>query len=74
MTFSLDPEVADARRRLFGGATAPAPPPVGDIATRRKVMEAFHASVDTAQPVPDDVVTTDFQTTAPDGAHALEVA
>jgi acetyl esterase/lipase len=71
MSFFLDPEVAAATVRFFGEGAEFAPLPVGDVATRRTVMEAVHARIDVAQPVPEDVVVKDFETTGADGAKLL---
>ncbi|WP_211192900.1 alpha/beta hydrolase [Actinoplanes sp. TBRC 11911] len=45
--------------------------PVGDVVSRRAGINAAHAMVDAAPGVPGDVVTTDFSTTASDGATLL---
>lgn len=71
MSFSLDPEVAAATARFFGEGAELVPLPVGDVASRRALLEAVHARIDVAQPVPDDVVSRDFEISAADGAKLL---
>ncbi|NMO50666.1 alpha/beta hydrolase [Actinoplanes sp. TBRC 11911] len=72
MAFPLDPEWVAARKRMFG-ADAPPPPviPVGDVKAVRTGIDTVHAMIDVAQPVPDDVTTTDFEVTSADGATIL---
>jgi acetyl esterase/lipase len=67
----LDPEVLAARTRFFGADVEFTPLPVGDVQSRRRMMEPLHARLDTAQPIPDDVVVKDFEATAADGAKLL---
>ncbi|MFD3519090.1 alpha/beta hydrolase [Streptomyces sp. NPDC058653] len=71
MSFSWDPEVLAAAAELFGGPVEIAAAPVGDVATRRAVVDTVHAQLDVAQPVPDDVTIRDFETTAGDGTKLL---
>jgi acetyl esterase/lipase len=47
------------------------PPPVGDVKSRRPVLEAIMAETASAQTMPTDVKSTDFHTTAVDGADVL---
>ena len=71
MSFFLDPEVAAATIRFFGEPVEFSPIPVGDIGNRRNLLEAVHAKIDVAQPVPTDVAIKDFETTTGDGATLL---
>jgi acetyl esterase/lipase len=71
MSLFFDPEVAAATVRFFGEPVEFAPLPVGDVENRRTLIEAVHAKIDAAQPMPDDVVIKDFETTAADGAKLL---
>jgi acetyl esterase/lipase len=68
MTFTLDPEVAEALAPFAAEAARSTPPPVGDVATRRATLEAVFRYGDTAQPFPDDVTLTDHELTTADGA------
>ncbi|WP_406177286.1 alpha/beta hydrolase [Streptomyces sp. NBC_00996] len=70
MSLSLDPEVAQALAPM-AAVTADATPPVGDVATRRAVLEGIIAHAGDAQPMPADVTTTDYHVTAGDGAQIL---
>ena len=71
MSFFLDPEVVAATVRFFGEAVEFTPLPLGDIESRRSLLEAVHARTDTAQPMPDDVVIKDFETVSADGGQIL---
>jgi len=71
VSFFLDPEVAAATIRFFGEPVEFSPIPVGDIGNRRNLLEAVHAKIDVAQPVPTDVAIKDFETTTADGATLL---
>ena len=66
MSFTLDPEVAAAFATF--AETGGTPPPVGDVATRRAVLEAVFRYGDTAQPFLDDVTITDHELATADGA------
>jgi acetyl esterase/lipase len=66
VSFTLDPEVAEAFAPFAEAGSTP--PPVGDVATRRAVLEAVFRYGDTAQPFPDDVMITDHELTTADGA------
>jgi acetyl esterase/lipase len=65
MTFTLDPEIAEALAPMAGFT----PPPVGDVAARRAVWEPIIGAAGTAQPLPCDVTTSDHHATADDGAQ-----
>lgn len=72
MSFSWDPEVVESTVRFFGAPRAAISPiAVGDVATRRSVVEPLHAMIDTTQPIPDDVAIKDFRVMANDGAELL---
>jgi hypothetical protein len=71
MAFTLDPEVAEALEPMAAAMADVVPPPVGDVRSRRPVLEAVMAQTAAAQPMPTDVKATDFHTTAIDGAHIL---
>jgi acetyl esterase/lipase len=68
VSFTLDPEVADALAPFAADAAGSTPPPVGDVAARRATLEAVFRYGDTAQPFPDDVTPTDHELTTADGA------
>jgi acetyl esterase/lipase len=65
MTFTLDPEIAEALAPMAGFT----PPPVGDVAARRAVWEPIIGAAGTAQPIPPDVTTSDHHASADDGAQ-----
>ena len=67
MSFTLDPEVAEAFAP-FAAEEGSTPPPVGDVATRRATLEEIFRNADAAQPFPDDVTLTDHEVTTADGA------
>lgn len=71
MAFYLDPEVAEALEPIFAGSAGVALPMRGDVQTRRTNVEALQAMTASAQPTPQDVIITDFHTTADDGAQIL---
>jgi len=68
VSFTLDPEVAEALAPFAAEAAGGTPPPVGDVAARRATLEAVFRYGDTAQPFPDDVTLTDHELTTADGA------
>jgi acetyl esterase/lipase len=71
MTFAVDPQVA-AILAPMAEAMADAPhPPVGDIETRREMLEALMAHTAALQPMPTDVTITDFHAVADDGTNVL---
>jgi len=47
------------------------PPPVGDVRSRRPVLESVMTKTAHMQPMPTDVTVTDFQTTSDDGVEIL---
>jgi acetyl esterase/lipase len=47
------------------------PPPVGDVDSRRPLLETIMAETAALQPMPTDVKTTDFKATMDDGAQVL---
>jgi acetyl esterase/lipase len=67
VSFTLDPEVAEAFAP-FAPPAGSTPPAVGDVATRRAVLEPVFRHGDGAQPFPDDVTITDHEVTGFDGA------
>ena len=67
MSFTLDPEVAEALAP-FTPPAGSTPPPAGDVAARRAMLEGIFRYADTAQPYPDDVTITDHELAAADGA------
>jgi acetyl esterase/lipase len=71
MALTLDPEVAAALAPMAAAMAGTVPPPVGDVQSRRPVLEAIMAQTAVAQPTPADVSTTDFHVTATDGADVL---
>jgi acetyl esterase/lipase len=71
MAFTLDLAVAKALEPMAAAMSDAAPPPVGDVDSRRPVLEAIMAQTAAAQPMPTDVRMTDFHTTGADGADIL---
>jgi acetyl esterase/lipase len=71
MAFSLDPAVAKALEPMAAAMADSAPPPVGDVDSRRPVLDAIMAQTAAVQPMPTDVKATDFHATATDGADVL---
>jgi acetyl esterase/lipase len=71
MPFSLDPEIAAALEALFAEAGDAQPPARGDVASRRRNVEALQAAVHGLIPAASDVTTTDYETTTEDGATIL---
>lgn len=69
MALSLDPEIAQALAPMAGAMADATPPAVGDIAARRAMWEPIIGAAGTAQPIPDDVKTSEHHTTADDGAR-----
>jgi hypothetical protein len=67
MTFSFDPQVADALAPMAAQMADATPPPVGDIDGRRTALNAMLAHFNSAQPTPADVTTTDHQVRTADG-------
>ena len=67
MSFALDPEVAEALAPMAEAATSL--PEVGDVEGRRALWEPVIGAAGSAQPMPDDVTTTDHHTTTSDGAQ-----
>jgi acetyl esterase/lipase len=71
LAFTLDPEVATALAPMVAAMADVTPPPVGDVESRRPVLEAIMAETAAAQPMPTDVTATDFHATAVDGGDVL---
>jgi acetyl esterase/lipase len=71
LAFTLDPEVAAALEPMAAAMAGVTPPPVGDVESRRSVLEAIMAETAAAQPMPTDVKATDFHATAVDGGDVL---
>jgi acetyl esterase/lipase len=69
MTFSLDPEFAEAIAPMAAAMSAAPPPVVGDIETRRAVWEPIIGAAGVAQPMPSEVTTTDHLADARDGTQ-----
>ena len=67
MSFTIDPEVAEALAP-FAAEAGSTPPPAGDVAARRAALEGVFRYADTAQPFPDDVTITDRELATADGA------
>jgi acetyl esterase/lipase len=68
MSFTLDPQVAEALAPFAAESAGSPPPPVGDVAARRAVLEGVFRYGDTAQPFPDDVTITNHELPTADGA------
>lgn len=71
MSFTLDPQVAEALAPIAAAMAGSTPPPVGDVAARRTALEGLIGHADTAQPTPDDVTITDHHLATADGATIL---
>ncbi|MEO6091099.1 MAG: alpha/beta hydrolase [Umezawaea sp.] len=71
MTFTGDPQVAAILAPMAEAMVDAPHPAVGDVATRRVVLEAMMAQTAALQPTPADVTTTDFHAVAEDGAKVL---
>lgn len=71
MAFQIDPEIAAAMAPRMAALADITLPAAGDVAGRRTMIEQIMADVSAAQPMPDDVTTTDFHATAADGAAIL---
>jgi acetyl esterase/lipase len=71
VAFMLDPEVAVALEPMAAAMANTVPPLVGDVQSRRPVIEGVMAQTAAAQPMPTDVKATDFYTSVTDGAMVL---
>ncbi|MEU6741980.1 alpha/beta hydrolase [Streptosporangium sandarakinum] len=69
MSLSLDPEIAEALAPMAGAMAAAEPPAVGDVMGRRAMWEPIIGAAGTAQPIPEDVRTSEHHATADDGAR-----
>jgi len=67
MAFTLDPAVAKALAPMAAAMADAVPPPVGDVDSRRPILEGIMAKTAAAQPMPTDVKATDFHATGADG-------
>jgi acetyl esterase/lipase len=67
MTLTIDPEIAAALAPMAQSGFTP--PAVGDIAGRRAMWEPIIGAASTAQPIPDDVTTSEHYATAGDSAQ-----
>ncbi|MER6441569.1 alpha/beta hydrolase [Streptomyces sp. NPDC001185] len=67
MSLDLDPEIAEALAPMAAGGFTP--PEIGDVVGRRAMWEPIIGAAGAAQPIPDDVKTTDYHATADDGAQ-----
>ena len=73
MSFSLDPDVAASLAAVAEqSGPLPSPPPIGEIDGRRIALNAMLTwANNTAQPVADEVETTDYQVSVSDGSTVL---
>ena len=71
MTFTVDPDVAEILAPMMAAMADASPAPVGDVETRRTVLEDLLAHSSAAQPMPSDVTITDFHTARDDGSALL---
>jgi acetyl esterase/lipase len=70
MTFSIDPEVGAAMAALSPPGQEPPPPlAIGDVKSRRAMVDIMFTAI--LPPMPKDVSTKDFYTTASDGHKIL---
>jgi acetyl esterase/lipase len=73
VSFSLDPEVAATLQAMAEqNGPLPAPPPIGDVDTRRGGLNAMLAWANNeAQPIAEEVEIVDHEVTAADGRKLL---
>lgn len=71
MSFKLDREFAAVFAPFAAAMAAATVPALGDVKSRRAAFEAFQRKMHDMLPMPDDVVTKDFEVTSPDGARLL---
>jgi acetyl esterase/lipase len=71
MAFTLDPEVATALAPMSAAMADTVPPSVGDVESRRPLIEAVMAQTAEAQPMPTDVKVIDFYAPLPEGSELL---
>jgi acetyl esterase/lipase len=69
MSFTLDPELAAAMAPMAEAMAGAKPPAVGDVEARRAMWEPILDAAGTAQPIPEDVTTSDHFATADDGTR-----
>jgi acetyl esterase/lipase len=67
LAFALDPQVAAAMQPLSALAAGMTAPSVGDVATRRVMMEAGQVFMESGRVLPSDVKMTDFEARTSDG-------
>lgn len=71
MPFELDKEFAAVFAPMAEARAAATPPAVGDVETRRGLVEPMQTALHNALPIPSDVTITDYETEAKDGAKLL---
>jgi hypothetical protein len=71
MAFTLDPEAAAALAPMAAAMADTVPPPVGDVGSRRPVLETIMVQTAALQSMPTDVKITDFRTATDDGTQIL---
>jgi len=73
MSFQLDSEVAATLTSMAEhSGPMPPPPPVGDVESRRTALNAMLAwANNTAQPLADEITTTDYEISVADGSAIL---
>jgi acetyl esterase/lipase len=69
VSFTLDPEIAEALAPMTAAMEGSTPPAVGDVAARRAVWEPIIGAAGAAQPMPPDVTTAEYNVTSYDGAR-----
>src|SRR6476469_352773 len=69
MSLTMDPEIAAALAPMAGAMAEADPPAVGDVAARRAMWEPIIGAAGTAQPIPADVTTREYDMTTDDGAR-----
>jgi acetyl esterase/lipase len=67
----MDPQVREPTAWLFAAMAETAPPPVGDVASRRVAIEALQTRSFNSQPMPTGVAVEDFLTRSHDGTELL---
>ncbi|MEU8660567.1 alpha/beta hydrolase [Actinoplanes philippinensis] len=71
MTLNLDPEFAAVFAPMAQAMASVTSPAIGDVAARRAIWEPIIGTASAAQPMPDDVTSTEYHATGTDGVPVL---
>lgn len=71
MTIDLDPQIAAALAPLMQDADDMAPPPAGDVESRRTTITPMITTFNQLEPAPTDVTSTDYHLPTADGDSLL---